>query len=122
MGIKVFELDDVYDMPERRKPDGGWKKPCNVADHKWGLFIEEGQAILECLDPHPESFAAECDPQCGIPVCADQYWLREDVHMNRHIPVAVEHIDDSTPSTPNGPAEYSFYIQISPLPDESERG
>jgi hypothetical protein len=96
-------------------PEGGWKKACTVADHKWALEIEEGRVQLVCLDPHPVEFAAEVEPSRGSPVCLDPYWEPEDVGTTTPIPVKFEHVDDNTPSTPAGPAEYSFYMTIEEL-------
>jgi hypothetical protein len=108
-----FDIDDsLFDVPEPVEPEGGWKKACTVADHKWALEIEEGRAQMVCLDPHPESFAAEVDPVRGSPVCLMPYWESDDIGTVNPIPVKFEHVDDSTPSTPNGPAEYGFYMTI----------
>lgn len=111
MGIK-FIRDDLYDLPERPEPEGGWKKPCTIADHKWAIGIEEGRVDLVCLDPHPEEFVNETDPQRGLPVCIDPYWVSEDLGSPALIPVSVEHIDDSTSAGPWGEAEYGYYIEI----------
>lgn len=111
--IEVNWLDE--EIPERKEPEGGWKTPCIIADHKWALEIEEGKVELVCLDPHPESFAEECNDGGGLPVCLFPYWEREDLITVNAIPAKVTHVDDSTPSTPNGPAEYGFYIEIEGL-------
>lgn len=112
MGIEIdFEALDE-EVPRRKEPAGGWKKPCGLADHKWALEIEGGNAQLICLDPHPESFAEECNPTEGLPVCLYPYWERDDLHLKGQMPVTVEHIDDNTPSGPWGPAEFSFWIEF----------
>lgn len=111
----IFERMDEDFPPERKEPADGWKQPCRLADHKWALEVEEGRASLVCLDPHPESFMEECDPQRGAPVCIDHYWERDDLTLDGQIPVAVEHIDDNMPSGPWGPAEYAFWIELKPL-------
>ena len=109
MGIEFLSTDD--DPEPREEPESGWKKSCTIADHRWGLDIEEGKVILKCLDPHPEEFVNEIDPYHGLPVCLDPYWVSEDLGGEIK-EVHVEHVDDSTPSTPEGPAEYGYYIVI----------
>lgn len=112
-GIEIVDWDEP--LPERKEPEGGWKKACTVVDHKWALEVEGGKVSLVCLDPHPETFMDEVDPEYGAPVCLDQYWERDDLNTPRAIPVKVKHIQDNTPSTPNGPAEYGFWIEIEAL-------
>jgi hypothetical protein len=111
-----FEVDDSpFDAPEPVEPKGGWKKACVVADHKWALEVEEGRVQLVCQDPHPPEFAQQVDPARGAPCCLEPYWESDDVGTGSDpIPVKFEHVDDSTPSTPAGPAEYGFYMVVSP--------
>lgn len=96
----IIDLDDVDEGPR--------EKSCSVADHKWELEIEDGTVSLIATDPCPEEKAAKMD----WPVCRQQYWDREDIYMAKNVPVKVRHVDDSTPSTPSGPAEYGFYLEI----------
>lgn len=114
-GRPMFSIDPFQDPPLAPvEPADGWKEPCQLADHKWTLVIEDGQVRLECVDPHPESFINEIRPDRRYPACLDHYWQAEDLYCDG-IPVKVTHIDDSTPSTPNGPAEYGFYITVEPF-------
>lgn len=118
-GKLEFEVvEAVFDRPEPVEPEGGWKKACQVEDHRWTLSVEEGRAELVCLDPHPQQFAEEVDPQRGMPVCLDPYWEPEDLFAE--VAVQVRHVDDSSPSTPAGPAEYGFYLEIKPEASASE--
>lgn len=107
--IEINWLDE--EIPERKEPEDGWKKPCIIADHKWALKIEEGRAYLECVDPHLESFINEVDPQYGPPVCLERYWEHEDLGTVEAIPVKVTHVADSISAGPWG-TEYGFYIEI----------
>lgn len=105
------------ELEPRKEPKGGWKEICIIADHKWSLEVEGGSASLRCLDPHPEEFSNQVNPVYGPPVCLSQYWESDDLHCEG-IPVQVRHVDDSTPSTPMGPAEYGFWIEIKSIDAE----
>jgi hypothetical protein len=104
-------LDKSEPPPTPIPPPGGWRKPtCTFASHSWELEVEGGRANLTCKDPcDPALFdPARLEPLCLFP------WEPEDLVMD--IPVTVTHVDDSTPSTPAGPAEYGFYLEIRPCP------
>jgi hypothetical protein len=92
-------------------PEGGWRRPCDFGDHRWSVQIEEGQATLICEDPcTPEGF----DPNGRTPTCHCD-WPSEDVSFAERIPVTVRFINDSTPSTVDGPAEYGYWLEIEPV-------
>lgn len=105
-----WEIDNEP-PPFPKKPEGGWNKACGLDDHKWDLVVEDGKASLNCRDPHSEEFCGLVDPNGPPPVCGYPYWVQEDIYIES-IPVKVKHVDDSTPSTPAGPAEYGFYLEI----------
>jgi hypothetical protein len=70
------------------------------------LEIEDGNVHLACKDScDPALF----DPSAPTPVCLVG-WLAED--LIAEVPVTVTYVDDSTPSTPAGPAEFGFYLEI----------
>lgn len=94
--------------PEAVPSPGGWRKPnCTFESHRWELEIDHGIARLACTDP--------CDPSpfdpAEPPVCLHP-WDAEDLAMD--IPVTVTYVDDSTPSTAAGPAEYGYYLEVRP--------
>lgn len=106
-----FADDDIF--AERPEPEGGWLPvTCNFSSHRWGLEAEEGVARLRCLD---KCDLSRIDPSGPIPCCDDTYFLPEDVVTAAPIPVRVVFVDDSTPSTPDGPAEYGYWLEIHPL-------
>lgn len=94
--------------PDREPPAEGWHKPCDFADHRWVLDVEDGRACVRCADP--------CDPNVydlagRTPTCLCD-WQPEDFHTPEPLPVVLTYVDDSTPSTPAGPAEYGYYIEV----------
>lgn len=104
-----FKLDLSEPPPDREPPAGGWVTPtCTFESHKWTLEIEEGRASIHCCDP--------CDPSTFHPAAGDatcEYpWEPEDLTTPDPIPVLPTYVDDSTPCTPAGPAEYGFYIEV----------
>jgi hypothetical protein len=105
------EIDtDWIELPEPTPPPGGWLKPtCSFASHSWTLEIDEGRAYIQCADPcDPALF----DPAAGnTPVCLVE-WQPEDHCTPDPIPVRLVFVDDSTPSTPAGPAEWGYYIEV----------
>jgi hypothetical protein len=113
--MSKVELDLLWQetdpLPERKPPAGGWRKPCLIEAHRWGIELEDGRASVVCLDP--------CDPDLfdsgaqGTPACLHE-WYAEDFCTVEPIPVAATYVDDSTPSTPAGPAEYGFYVELRP--------
>lgn len=107
----MSDLDLFFDEPPK-PPREGWKPACRVSDHEWELSIEEGEVTLHCKNPHTDEEAEQMDPDQGIPVCKESYWDRMDIFMPKRVPVKVRHVDDSTPDTPNGPAEYGFYLEL----------
>lgn len=107
---KFVEFD--LDIPDLVEPPEGWHEiTCSFDSHKWGVELEEGNYRVVCLDP--------CDMEkfnpagSGIPAC---HWeiYPEDFHTPAPIPVKLNYVDDSTPSTPMGPAEYGFYVEVYP--------
>lgn len=106
---EFIEIDGGW--PEVPEPEGGWQKSCVIADHEWELEIEEGAVILHAINPCSAEQIEAMGPD-GWPVCRDRYWEREDIVMYKRVPVKVRHVDDSIPSTPNGPAEYGFYLEL----------
>lgn len=106
MGKKLLEFVETNPFDERKPPEGGWHKPsCTFSGHHWALEIEQGQVSFHCLDP--------CDPDLyeWVPSCHNEFYA-EDCFTPERIPVALKWVDDSTPSTPAGPAEYGFYIEV----------
>ncbi len=99
-----------FEVDRSIPPPGGWVKPtCTFESHKWALEIEDGHAHIHCCDPcDPSAF----DPSAGQATCASDLWNQEDFHTPGAIPVRLTYVDDSTPSTPAGPAEYGFYIEV----------
>lgn len=109
-----FSIEECEPPPEPVPPEGGWKRVlCTFASHSWSLEVENGRVGLNCTDP--------CDgrlfnPLGLTPVCLYP-WEPEDLFAES-IPVTVTHINDSTPSTPSGPAEYSYYLEVRPKENE----
>jgi hypothetical protein len=108
----------VEPAPEAVPPPGGWRKPtCTFESHRWELEVEGGRADLTCTDPcdsRPDEHVRSAplfDPAEPPPVCLFP-WEPEDIVMD--IPVTVTYVDDSTPSTPAGPAEYGYYLEVRP--------
>lgn len=102
MEIINLEYDPVL-------PQGGWLEPtCTFEFHQWILEIEDGRVCILCVDPcDPELF----NPNSRIPTCLAP-WESEDYSTPEPIPVKLTYVNDSTPSTPAGPAEYGFYIEV----------
>jgi hypothetical protein len=119
---KLTDEESLALDEQMKEPEGGWTKPCVIADHEWELDIEEGMASLVPTNPHTEEEVARMDPSLGSGICAYPYWEREDLFVEGRIPVKVEHVDDSSPSTPAGPAEYGFYVKVTPLPKRQAPG
>lgn len=114
-----LRLDSDPPTPaDPQPPEGGWRIPdCTFASHHWMLTVEDGHASVACVDPcddayHPRLF----DPALPTPVCMHE-WDPSDFFTPDGIPVALTYVDDSTPSTPAGPAEYSYYIEVTTLKD-----
>jgi hypothetical protein len=114
MTPKILPLDwDLTDPPpERQPPPGGWQPiTCTFESHTWHLDVESGHATITCADP--------CDPDVldlssgNLPACLCD-WQPEDFGTAEPIPVRLTYVDDSTPSTPMGPAEYGYYIEVRP--------
>ena len=105
-----FEIDENWvEPPEPTPPPGGWRPiTCTFASHNWTLEVEDGRASIMCADPCDVNLF---DPSSrSTPVCLCD-WQPEDFSTPDGIPVALTYVDDSTPSTPAGPAEYGFYIE-----------
>jgi hypothetical protein len=84
---------------------------CSFESHRWVLDIEDGHASIDCLDPCEDVF----DPDGLIPVCLAGV---EPEEIFAQIPVTVTYVDDSTPSSIDGPAEYGFYLEVRPVAEE----
>ncbi len=107
----MFSLDTSEPPPEPMAPEGGWHKPdCTFESHSWVLEVEDGRFQVICADPCD---AALFDPSEPTPRCLHD-WEPEDFHTPEPLPVQLVYVDDSTPSTPAGPAEYDFYIEVRP--------
>lgn len=124
MGKLVFESAGLFEEPEPLEPpEGGWLKPtCSWESHKWHMEIEDGKVSVHCTDPCGP--AEHFDPSLPVPVCVamqEGYFEPEDFGTdawNQPWPVKLTYVDDSTPSTPAGPAEYGFYFTLAPdVPD-----
>ena len=110
-GNKIEWIHMDLALPDPEPPPGGWNEPCKFEDHQWVIEIEEGRASVHVVDPcNPEMF----DPARGLPACSPDLWQAEDFFTAEPIPVQVTFVNDSTPSTPAGPAEYSYYLDIRP--------
>lgn len=102
---------EVDPLPEPRVPEGGWRHvTCTWESHKWHLWLEDGKFSIQCADPCDLN---QIDPASGkgLPVCHWEFYP-EDCGTPEPIPVKLTYVDDSTPSTPAGPAEYGFYIEV----------
>lgn len=101
--------DPFRATPELEPPEGGWRSvTCSFESHGWALEIDNGSATVQCVDPcDPDLF----DPAGKTPVCLCG-WEPEDFHTPEPIPVKVTYVDDSTPPTPAGPAEYGYYLEV----------
>lgn len=104
----TLKWEEVDPLPEPVPPPGGWRPiTCTWESHHWTLEVEDGRASIMCADPCEPLH----DPAGPIPVCLCD-WQPEDYHTPEPIPVALTFVDDSTPSTPAGPAEFGFYIEV----------
>lgn len=110
-----FDIDLSEPAPDPTPPPGGWAKPCGFEDHAWVLEVDEGRATIHAADPCDLS---RFDPSGPTPTC-EILWEPEDLGTVAPIPVNVTLVNDSTPSTPAGPAEYSFYIELRPPADST---
>lgn len=109
---KLFEVTEFPD--DHEPPPGGWQDPtCTIESHKWVLEVEEGTAHIRCLDPCD---ASKFNPAGPLPHC-EVWWEAEDVHTTKPIPIRVAIVDESTTAGPWGPAEYSYYLEVSPGED-----
>jgi hypothetical protein len=103
---------EVDPLPELQPPEGGWREiTCTWESHTWHLWLEDGKFSIQCADPCDLN---QFDPAAGkMPLC---HWEfdPEDCGTPEPIPVRLTYVDDSTPSTPMGPAEYGFYIEVGP--------
>lgn len=106
----VWEVEECEPPPRRTPPPEGWHPiTCTWESHQWTLDVEDGRAFVACADPCEPLH----DPAGPIPVCLCE-WQPEDLFTPDSIPVRLVYVDDSTPSTPAGPAEYGFYIEVHP--------
>jgi len=104
-----FMIDPFAPQPDPEPPEGGWHVPtCTFESHHWTLEIEYGRVSISCADPCDESLFNPARPG---PMCLHD-WQPEDYSTPEPIPVKLTYVDDSTPSTPAGPAEYGYYIEI----------
>jgi hypothetical protein len=122
----------VRSMSGRQRPcdcDEGWVivdeygllPPCTVEDHTWVLEFDAGSYHVSCKNPHtPIEIEAmyrysQQDASMGnwrYPVCGDDVGDYVHTGIAGEIEVKLNHVDDSTPSTPAGPAEYGYYLEI----------
>lgn len=110
--IRLIDFSEIF--PEPEEPEGGWIQPtCTWESHKWALEIEDGSFHIKCLDPCDMT---KIDPNATIPVCewGMNYCEPTDfgTPWDAPMPIRLEFVDDSTPSTPMGPAEYGYYILV----------
>lgn len=121
MSIKL-NLDGPFiplpdDYEEIVMPEGGWTPvTCSFESHKWQLEVEEGRARIICVDPCP-SEPYTFDPCGPTPTCLCD-WMPEDFSTPEALPVRLRFVDDSSPSTPMGPAEYGFWIDVLPIEEK----
>lgn len=113
-----WDVDPSPPPPEPTPPPGGWMPiTCSFESHRWELDVEEGRASVRCADPcDPDLF----EPGGRTPACLCD-WLAEDFFTPEPIPVHVKYVDDSSPSTPNGPAEWGYYLVVSAAALPSDR-
>ena len=104
------KVEPPFDGREPKEPEGGWKPACKIKDHTWVAEVEEGILSIRPSDRHTDEQIAEMDPRGPSPACV-HWWEREDLVMSE-FPVKVKVVDDSTPSTPAGPAEYGYWIEV----------
>lgn len=103
-----WERCESLPLPETVPPPGGWRQiTCSFESHRWVLHVEGGRASISCADSCDPTWF---DPAGRTPACLCD-WQPEDF-FGEDIPVALEYVDDSTPSTPAGPAEYGYYIVV----------
>lgn len=109
--MSVLRWERVESPPEPVEPDGGWQEAtCSFESHKWALEVEDGHTGVRCLDPcDPAMFR----PSGPTPTCLVD-WPIEDFFSGEPLPVALTYVEDSTPSTPAGPGEYGYYIEVRP--------
>lgn len=118
MGIEITNwnaspFDEVKPLPE---PEDGWKEvTCDWKSHRWAFHIEDGRIRIECLDPCD---LTQFNPSGPLPVCDTDYLVSEDFYSVNPIEVKLRFVDDSTPDSWLGPAEYGYYIEVYNLTDE----
>lgn len=100
-------------LPDPIPPPGGWHEiTCTFESHKWELTVEDGYVSVQCTDPCDDPFKPKLfDPSKPAPICLHD-WQPEDFFTPEPIPVTCQIVHESTPSTPAGPAEYSYYIEV----------
>lgn len=104
----IFDFDN-YKPPV--EPEGGWTPvTCSFESHKWAVEIDMGRATLICLDPCP-SEPYTFDPSGPTPTCLCP-WEGDDLSTPEPLPVRLRFVDDSTPDSWLGPAEYGFWIDV----------
>lgn len=116
---KLILTDNIFEYAEPEMPEGGWTPvTCSFESHKWQMEIEEGRVRITCVDPcssEPYTYA----PDGPIPTCLAP-WESDDFNTPEALPVRLRFVDDSTPDSWLGPAEYGFWIDVLPIDKPSE--
>jgi hypothetical protein len=93
--------------------------PCKVEDHTWVIEFDAGSHSVSCKNPHTPIEREAMDRYnlaqgkgFYFPVCGDDVGDYVGTGVAGEIEVKLRHVDDSTPSTPAGPAEYGYYLEI----------
>lgn len=108
MSALVWEQDPFDAPPDPVPPPGGWTlATCRVETHRWHLDLDDGSFHITCMDPCEGHF----DPSAPQPVCRHDF-EPHDFTTPDPLAITLTYVDDSTASTPAGPAEYGFYIEV----------
>lgn len=109
------DLVDVSGWKEPEPPEGGWKEvTCSYESHKWQIELDGGHFYVQCVDPCPDP--EHYDSSKGLPACIahQHYGESADFCTPDPLPIRLKFIDESTPDSWMGPAEYGFYIEVYP--------
>lgn len=113
-----FDLDLTDPPPEFVGPR---VRPCKLEDHRWTLTVEDGRPSLSCVDPCSEERKAGMDTERHGPMCDVVQEFVENMFLEGAIPVRLEIETEHTPSTPNGPEEWSAWLVAHPISATSPR-
>lgn len=87
---------------------------CKVGDHRWKIEFDAGTINVYALDPCDRIKRESMIRNHGYPACSEKDgWVRDG--LSGEIEIKLTYVDDSTASTPAGPAEYGYYIEVEPV-------